>query len=221
MVTSRSIAFVDSRAAAPQPPGMCNLYRLSSAHAEAARLFRAAEIHPGNSVEEVYPGYPGLVAVGDTLRSMVWGFPRAEISKRTGKPLKPRPVNNTRSETLGSPMWRSSFVSRRCLIPLTGFAEAEGERGAMTRTWFSLPNQPIFAAAGIWRDTDEWGPSYSMLMTEACIHVAGIHDRMSVILPPEEWGRWTRGTPDVALQLCRPYEGKMLVRRTADLWSGR
>lgn len=97
-------------------------------------------------------------------------------------------------------MWRDSLVARRCLIPLTEFAEAEGEKGAMTRTWFALPDQPIFAAAGISLDTDEWGPAYSMLMIEACIHVAGIHDRMSVLLPPTEWDCWTDGTPHEALQ---------------------
>ncbi|WP_121119573.1 SOS response-associated peptidase [Croceibacterium ferulae] len=200
---------------------MCNLYRLASSHAEVARLFRGAAIMRGNMVEEVYPGYPGLVLASGVLRSMTWGFPRSETSKRTGKPLKPRPVNNTRSENLGSPMWRDSFVARRCLIPLTEFAEAEGEKGTMTRTWFALPDQPIFTAAGIWRDTDEWGPAYSMLMTEACIHAVGIHDRMPVILPPTVWDCWTDGTPHEALQLCRPYEGEVTIRRTADRWSTR
>jgi putative SOS response-associated peptidase YedK len=52
--------------------------------------------------------------------------------------------------------------------------EAEGEKGSKTRTWFSLPDQPVFAVAGIWRDTDECGPAYSMVMTEACVHVADV-----------------------------------------------
>jgi hypothetical protein len=34
----------------------------------------------------------------------------------------------------------------------------------------------LFAVAGIWRDTDEWRPAYSKVMTEACIHVADVHD---------------------------------------------
>jgi putative SOS response-associated peptidase YedK len=46
-------------------------------------------------------------------------------------------------------MWRYSFAERRCLIPLTAFAEAKGEKGAKTCTWFSLPDKPIFAVAGI------------------------------------------------------------------------
>jgi len=96
-------------------------------------------------------------------------------------------------------MWRHSFEERRCLIPVTQFAQTEGEKGAKTRTWFSLPDQPVFAVAGSWRDTPEWGPACSMVMTEACIHVEGIHvegihDRMPVVLRPEDWTGWTRST---------------------------
>ena len=42
----------------------------------------------------------------------------------------------------------------RCLIPLTGFAEAEGAKGSKTRTWFNVKDQPIFAWAGLWRVSD-------------------------------------------------------------------
>jgi putative SOS response-associated peptidase YedK len=92
---------------------------------------------------------------------MTWGFPLTLKSKKTGLPLKPKPVNNTRADKLDSFMWRYSFVERRCLIPVTQFAEAEGEAGNKTRTWFALPDQPVFAVAGIWADTPEWGPAYS------------------------------------------------------------
>jgi putative SOS response-associated peptidase YedK len=85
---------------------------------------------------------------------------------KSGQPLKPKPANNTRADKLDSFMWRYSFAERRCLIPVTEFAEAEGEKGAKTRTWFSLPDEPVFAIAGIWRDTEEWGPAYSMVMTD-------------------------------------------------------
>ena len=128
-------------------------------------------MQPDNAAAEVYPGYPGLVFARGELRSMVWSFPLS-MKGKSGQPLKPKPVNNTRADKLDSFMWRYSFAERRCLIPVTKFAEAEGEKGAKTRTWFSLPDEPVFAVAGIWRDSDEWGPAYSMVMTEACIHVA-------------------------------------------------
>ena len=126
---------------------------------------------------------------------------------------------NARAESLAEkPAYRDSFRKRRCLIPVTEFAEAEGEKGAKTWTWFSLPNEEVFAVAGIWRDTDEWGPAYSMVMTEACIHVQGVHDRMPVILARDTWADWLDGPPDAAKLLCQPYPADMVVRRTTDSW---
>ena len=88
---------------------------------------------------------------------------------------------------------------------MTEFAEAEGEKGMKTRTWFRLPDQDLFAVAGIWRDSPEWGLAYSMVMTEACLDVADVHDRMPVILRRQDWTDWLDGAPDEARLLCRPY----------------
>lgn len=62
------------------------------------------------------------------------------------------------------------------------------------------------------------GPAYAMVMTEACIHVAEVHDRMPVILRPEEWSDWLDGPPDAAGLLCKPYPDLMTVNRTLDPW---
>ncbi len=199
---------------------MCNLYRMTKSTDEVARLFNVTEGQVGNAGGEVYPGYPGLVVAGGELRSMAWGFPLA-MKGKNGQPLKPKPVNNTRADKLDSGFWKPSFQQRRCLIPVTEFAEAEGEKGSKTRTWFALPDEPVFAVAGIWRDTAEWGPAYSMIMTEACIHVADVHDRMPVILRRSDWADWLDGPPDDARLLCRPYPELMVVNRTADPWVRR
>ena len=75
--------------------------------------------------------------------------------------------------------------------------------------------------AGIWRDTPEWGPTYSMIMTDACPHVADVHDRMPVILQRESWADCLDGSTDAARLLCQPYAADMTVRRTADPWVQR
>lgn len=199
---------------------MCNLYRLSKGSAEIAKLFAAQPGPPGNAGESVYPGYPGLVVASGRVRQMAWGFPLA-IKGKSGQALKPKPVNNARTDKLDGGFWRPSFAARRCLIPVTEFAEAEGEPGAKTRTWFSLPDDEVFAVAGIWRDTAEWGPAYSMVMAEACIHVADVHDRMPVILNRDSWSDWLDGSPDAARLLCQPYPADMIVRRTTDAWVKR
>ena len=199
---------------------MCNLYRLSKGPAEIAKLFRAEADPPGNAGETVYPGYPGYVVAEGRVRQMTWGFPLV-LKGKTGQPLKPKPVNNARTDKLDGFMWRYSFAERRCIIPVTEFCEAEGAQGAKTRTWFALPDEEVFSVAGIWRDTDEWGPAYSMVMTEACIHVADVHDRMPVILARETWGDWLDGAPDAARLLCQPYPSDMVVTRTSDPWVKR
>jgi len=104
---------------------------------------------------------------------------------------------------------------------VTAFAEAEGPKGAKTRIWFSLPDEPVFAVAGIWRDTPEWGPAYSMVLTDACIHVADVQDRMPVILRREDWGDWLDGPSNAAGLLCRPYLELMVVERTGEPWVRR
>ena len=209
---------------------MCNLYRLSKPGHETAHLFDAIVGQVGNAGPgEVYPGRAGLVVTPQAgggnagtreLRSMVWGFPLV-LKGKDGRPLKPKPINNARADKLDGFMWRYSFQERRCLIPVSAFAEAEGEKGAKTRTWFSLPGEEVFAVAGLWRDTPEWGPAYTMVMTEACQHVAGVHDRMPVILKREDWGDWLDGAPDAAGLLCRPYPELMAVERTTEGWARR
>ena len=87
----------------------------------------------------------------------------------------------------------------------------------------------MFAVAGLWRDTPEWGPAYSMVMTEACQHVADVHDCMPVILKRQDWADWLGSgadpkdhrPPDAAGLLCRPYPELMVVERTPEAWVRR
>ncbi|MBD3728721.1 MAG: SOS response-associated peptidase family protein [Sphingomonadales bacterium] len=199
---------------------MCNLYRMTKSAAEIARLFSASDASTGtNFATEVYPGYPGAVIAAGDLRSMVWGFPLVLRSKKTGAPLKPKPVNNARTDKLSSPMWRNSFEQRRCLIPLTAWAEAEGPKGAMTRTWLSVADAEAFAVAGIWRVSAEWGECYSMVMTDAAGDAAMVHSRMPVVLRADDCEVWENGPPGDALALCRPYTGRIEIERTAERWA--
>ncbi len=161
-----------------------------------------------------------MVVADGEVRQMVWGFPLARTGAK-GPPLKPRPVNNTRADKLDSFFWRYSFAERRCLIPVGRFAEAEGPKGGMTRSWFSDPAGGLLAAAGIWRTSDEWGDSYSMIMTEANEAVAPVHDRMPVLLAREQWSIWAEDDPDAARALCRPFAGPLQVDRTDTPWAGR
>jgi putative SOS response-associated peptidase YedK len=201
---------------------MCNLYRMTKNKAEVAAWFGAVDSLGGaNFVDEVFPGYPGLVVAEGELRSMVWGFPFAQTSKKTGEPLKPRPVNNARTDKLDGFFWRQSFEQRRCLILLTAWAEAEGPAGSKTRSWMSLPGGELFAAAGVWRQSNEWGAVYSMVMTDAEGPAAAVHSRMPVVLASEDHGVWTTGAPEQARALCSAWRGDLMIERSGEPWSGR
>ena len=72
----------------------------------------------------------------------------------TGRILAVSRVNNARDGKLLTAFWRDSFVKRRCLIPVSQWAEAEGEAGSKTRTWYRLAGHELFAVAGLWRRDD-------------------------------------------------------------------
>jgi putative SOS response-associated peptidase YedK len=198
---------------------MCNLYRMTRTATEVAKWFAAVEGGEGaNFAAEAYPGYTGLVVAEGGVRAMTWGFPLA-LTGAKGQKLTPKPVNNARSDRLATPFWRNAFETRRCLIPLDAWAEAEGEKGRMTRTWLSLPDAPLFAVAGLWRPTAEWGDAYAMVMTDtAGCEAETVHSRMPVVLAPADHARWLTATPQEALGLCRPWNGPLVIDRTREAW---
>ena len=199
---------------------MCNLYRMTKNKDEVAQWFDAIdELGGANFGAEVFPGYPGAVVAEGRLAQMTWGFPFV-LKGKNGQPLKPRPVNNACTDKLDSFFWRYSFEERRCLIPVTAWAEAEGPKGGKTRTWLSRPDAELFAVAGVWRDSEEWGRCYSMVMTDACGAAAECHTRMPVLLREADRRLWTQGSPEDAFALCRPWEGDLVLDRTAEPWAG-
>lgn len=200
---------------------MCNLYRMTKNADEVALWFDAVEAAQGaNFASEVYPGYPGVVIAEGAVRRMNWGFP-LQMKGKGGQPLKPRPVNNTRTDKLDSFFWRYSFEERRCLIPVTAWAEAEGAKGRKTRTWLSRPDAELIAVAGIWRSSEEWGDVYSMVMTDSAGVAAECHDRMPVLLDKNDWAGWTDGSTEAARALCVPWTGALEIERTEDPWAKR
>ncbi|NLR72875.1 hypothetical protein HGI47_18525 [Novosphingobium sp. ERN07] len=197
---------------------MCNLYRMRASTQEIGQLFGAKATEGLNAAGEIYPGYPGLVVAEGEVRQMTWGLPLILTGKQ-GQKLKPKPVNNAREDKLHTPFWRDSFARRRCLIPVSEWAEAEGEKGRMTRTWYAMPDVETFAVGGLWRPTAEWGNAYAMVMVDGCEQMADVHDRMPVLLRRESWEQWTQGTPEEAFALCRVWDGGLVVDRTAERWA--
>lgn len=204
---------------------MCNLVTLKASVDEVASAFGARRPLTNAQPGDVYPGGQGFVVREDggtrTLDAMTWGFPvRLKHMKATSKP---KPVNNARDNKLMS-FWRTWFTNpaQRCLIPFTAFAEAEGEKGRMTRTWIRPTDQPLAACAGLWRTSDEWGDCYTMVMVDATKELFHVHDRMPVILQAADHDRWLRAEPADAMMLVTQYPAKrLIVERTDISWFSR
>ncbi|NGO66504.1 DUF159 family protein [Rhizobium daejeonense] len=201
---------------------MCNLYTIRVSAAEVAAHFDVASVVQSNAPDEVFPGAPGMVVREDEgrpiMQSMVWGFP---LRLKGMKPeAKPKAVNNVADLTKGMWVGLARKPQWRCLIPATHFAEPEGEKGKMTRTWFSLRDEPVFAWAGLWRVSDEWGPVYSGVMTDANAAVAPVHNRMPVLLHRNEYQQWLHGSFDDVLAFQkRVFPAELIeIERTTELW---
>jgi putative SOS response-associated peptidase YedK len=127
---------------------------------------------------------------------------------------------NARSETIADkPAYRDAFKSRRCLIPADGFYEWKTEGKAKQPFHFGLKDDGIFALAGIW---ERWkDPKGSMLETCSILTTSpnalmeGIHDRMPVIVRPEDYDLWLnpgfKNTGDLA-DLLKPYDASQMKR---------
>ncbi|KTE05778.1 hypothetical protein ATE67_19455 [Sphingopyxis sp. H050] len=207
---------------------MCNQITLKASVDEVASHFKARRPKPTNaSTGDVWKGGTGFIVrenAGErVMDAMTWGFPKYLKNKRTGELNKPLKVNNARDDHLMNPfgMWHEWFIQpgQRCLIPITAFAEAVGASPNMTRTWVRVADQPIAACAGFWRPTDEWGDSYTMVMVDAVPEMMEIHDRMPVILHPDDWDSWLHAETDQALELVKQYPAnRLIVEPTDELW---
>lgn len=130
---------------------------------------------------------------------------------------------NARSEDLEkrrafSGAWQKR---RRCLVPADGFFEWTGPKTARQPIWFHRPEGGLILLAGLyesWRPDpdaapDDWRRTFTILTTDANATVAPIHDRMPVILTPEEAAEWVfpDNDPDTVRPLMRPAHEAMLV----------
>jgi putative SOS response-associated peptidase YedK len=110
---------------------------------------------------------------------------------------------NARCESLmGSAVFRNAFNKRRCLIPADAFYEwrypaATKVRKNGTRVRFGLESGEMFSFAGLWevwkphnQPDAEWTLSCTIITTDANEVVASVHDRMPVMLRPEDEERW-------------------------------
>jgi putative SOS response-associated peptidase YedK len=184
---------------------MCNLYRLDAPANQIALHFDAEAGADPWAGGYVAPGRFGPVVTGQArrvIRPMHWGFPPP--------PGGTRAVTNVRN--LESPFWIGNLrhVELRCLVPVTQFQEWSGEKGQKKQHWFSVPSQPVFAFAGIWRDTTDL-PVFAFLTTEPNSLVEPVHPKaMPMILHPEDYDVWLNAEWKTAKNIVAPYPSQLM-----------
>lgn len=125
---------------------------------------------------------------------------------------------NARSETAHTlPAFRDPMKSRRCLVPADGFYEWRRTGKAKQPFCFEVNVCELFAFAGLWdrwKDPNgQWIKSCSILTTTPNAVTSTIHDRMPVILNPDDYELWLdpgmKDTTTVA-ELLRPYDARLM-----------
>jgi putative SOS response-associated peptidase YedK len=148
------------------------------------------------------------------LHKMKWGLiPSWAKDAAIGNKLA-----NARGETVAEkPSFRYAFKSRRCLIPASGFYEWKTEKGVKFPWYISLKSGDPMAFAGLW---EVWHPkegetieSCCIITTDANTLMEPIHDRMPVILNPDQWAIWLsqqENQADKLLPLIRSHESEAM-----------
>lgn len=102
---------------------------------------------------------------------------------------------SARAETVAVKLsYRSAFKHRRCLIAVDGFYEWKSDKVKKQPYYIHMKANRPFALAGLW---EHWEPeggepidSCTIIVTTANTLIGNIHDRMPVILSPENYDQW-------------------------------
>lgn len=179
---------------------MCGRFSLVASIGELMELFGCTEVQEGMEDFQRYNFAPGqmvaaVIACPDGRRKLgylQWGL----IPSWTKDPKAGGAPINARAETLMEKMmFREAFERRRCLILCDGFYEWKSAGGSSKQPMrMKLKSRSVFAMAGIY---DTWtGPdgkkvsSCAVITTTPNERVKDIHDRMPVILQPEDEALW-------------------------------
>lgn len=128
---------------------------------------------------------------------------------------------NARAETVAEkPSFRAAFKRRRCLVPADGFYEWQKVGKRKQPHYIRMHDRAPFAIAGLW---EHWhGPDGSeletctLLTTEPNELLAPLHNRMPVIIAPEDYEEWLDNSNEdryflsILRHLLRAYPGEKM-----------
>lgn len=146
---------------------------------------------------EIFPTNVAPVYVPDheivKPRLMTWGFPNFR---------KKGVIINARAETaFEKNLFRSSLMTRRCIIPSTGFYEWDKDKNKFI---FNTPGDQMLYMAGIYNQF-EGQNRFVILTTDANDSMARVHDRMPVVVPKDMMKDWMLDSRSVDEILLGPH----------------
>jgi len=170
------------------------------------------------------PQYP-IITAEEEIQVFQWGLIPFWTRRDSDAQEVRRMTYNAKAETVfDKPSFREPILSKRCLVPSTGYFEYHhNEDGSTTPFYIYLLTEEIFSLAGIYdiwvnRQTGEIFQTFSVITTEANPFTAAIHNggknprRMPVILSPEDEGKWL--DPDLSKfaisELLKPFDEKQM-----------
>jgi putative SOS response-associated peptidase YedK len=141
------------------------------------------------------------------VRLMRWGLvPPWATAGPGGMPeSKGRQLINARADKVAtSPAFRSSAKSKRCLVPMDGYYEwranldaVSGKKTRKTPFYIHRADGTMLFMAGLWSVWKNLGSpsalpllSCAIITTDAVGELAGIHDRMPLVITERDWDRW-------------------------------
>ncbi|HXV08897.1 MAG TPA: SOS response-associated peptidase [Burkholderiales bacterium] len=176
---------------------MCGRYELHTPVEEVARRFDAVLTDAARALPPRYNIAPTLqVPVlrqgrrGREIEAMTWGLTPSWAKDRSGvKPI------NARAETVFErPMFRNAIARRRCLLPADGFYEWQRGPARKQPYHVGMADGGLLALAGVWEYWAQEGQeplvSCCIVVTDANALMAAIHERMPVIIAPQDYARW-------------------------------
>ncbi len=202
---------------------MCGRFTQQRPASELAEIFAAEpladELGPRYNVAPTDEAF--VVVQRDDRRAITayrWGL----IPHWSDSPKIAARTFNARAETIAeAPAFRDALRRKRCLVPVDSFYE--WRREGSVRQPFSIgrrDGRPL-VLAGLWsgwRDptTDTVRRTFTIVTTSPNETMAGIHDRMPVMLDDELWDTWldpALADPGELIALLQPREGPQLELR--------
>ena len=124
---------------------------------------------------------------------------------------------NARADTIADkPSYREPFRKRRCLVPASGFYEWRKMSHGKQPYRIGRTDNGIMALAGLWEHWEGEGKSVdscSIIVTEANDCIRPVHDRMPVILDPDQFDAWLNpdnGDAETLKAMLQPYPGEAM-----------